>query len=581
MNELTNIVINGENANTLETMLFRGAGMVSGNNSSRLLLDYKAENPDAYWEIMNYIFGEKGIGITFLKLEMGSDVNSSSGTEPSVKRTQDERADVTRGAGYQLAADAKTINPDLSLDMLWWSEPVWVAEADDVYEARYKWYKETLDAAFETYAIKFDYVSTTQNERAYDENWIIYLSKTLKSEIDCPYDYSKIKIVAGDEVCTWIIADKMLGNEELLSAIDVIGSHYTSRSTEAAQSLAYEYGKELWFSEGSTSMSYAQGTYRFDEGGSGLDGLNGALDIANRNIMMYPNGRMTMCQYQPVVSAYYDGVTYCQKQFILASDPWSGYYMLDNGFFISLHFSQFMKKGWAFVDGASYADAKNGGDGHGLADSVYSYVTSTDTETGDYSTVITNTTSEPIAYNFTVSNLAKASSAVEVWETRGPDGGRYDENYFKKTDTITPISKGDTYTYSVVVKPSSIVTVSTIKLEETDYSNPNDSERTILSLPYTDDFEYFNYDENYLSSRGNAPRYTTDQGGAFEVRNIDGNNVVMQMITPELKAKEWGWTPDPTTNFGDDRWFNYSVSVDVTFAKSDNADSNYTGVGLR
>ena len=37
---------------------------------------------------------------------MGSDINSSSGTEPAVKRTPDEPADVTRGAGYQLAADA-------------------------------------------------------------------------------------------------------------------------------------------------------------------------------------------------------------------------------------------------------------------------------------------------------------------------------------------------------------------------------------------------------------------------------------------------------------------------------------------
>ena len=42
-----NIVINGGNANTLENMLYRGVGMVSGNNSPRLLLDYKAENPEA------------------------------------------------------------------------------------------------------------------------------------------------------------------------------------------------------------------------------------------------------------------------------------------------------------------------------------------------------------------------------------------------------------------------------------------------------------------------------------------------------------------------------------------------------
>lgn len=96
--------------------------MVTGNNSSRLLLDYKSEHPDRYNEILEYTFGKHGIGVNFLKLEMGSDVNSSSGTEPCVKRYEDEKADVTRGAGYQLAADAKKINPDLELDMLWWSD---------------------------------------------------------------------------------------------------------------------------------------------------------------------------------------------------------------------------------------------------------------------------------------------------------------------------------------------------------------------------------------------------------------------------------------------------------------------------
>lgn len=579
----TEIVIDGTKANTNETMLYRGAGMVSANNSSRLLLDYKAENPEAYWKILDYLFGDKGVGVTYLKLEMGADINSSSGTEPAVMRTEDEEPDATRGAGYQLAADAKTINPDLALDMLWWSEPLWVSSATDVYAARYKWYKGTLEAAYKTYGLKFDYVSTTQNERGSDTEWIKYLSKTLKSDTDCSYDFSKIKIVSGDEVCTWAIADKMLADKELLDAIDVVGSHYTSRSTENAQKLAYEYGKELWFSEGCTPMNYARGVYRFDENGSGLAGLNGTLDIANRIIMMYPNGKMTMCQFQPAVASFYDGVSYCHKQFILANDPWSGYYFLDSGFFMSLHFSQFMKKGWAFVDGACYADGKNGGDGHAIVESVYSYVTSTDTKTGDYSTVITNTTSEPITYNFTVSNLAKASSDVNIWETRGPNENSddYDENYFKNVQKITPVEKDGKYTYSVTVKPCSMITLSTLEIEQTEYVNPDESERKILALPYTDDFEYADYPENYLASRGNAPRYTTDQGGAFEVQNINGNNVLMQMITPEIKAKEWGGTPAPTTNFGDDRWFNYSVSADVTFAESDAPDSNYAGVGLR
>lgn len=575
------IVIDGDKANTNENMLYRGAGMVSGNNSSRLLMDYKTENPEKYQEILEYLFGDEGIGITHLKLEMGSDVNSSSGTEPSVKRYEDEDADVTRGAGFMLAADAKKVNPDLTLDMLWWSEPKWITDSDDVYAARYKWYKEILDSAYETYGLVFDYVSVTQNERSCDVDWIKYLASHLDSETDGAYDYSQIKLVGGEEVCTWNFALRMLRDEELMEAIDVVGSHYTSFSNANAQKLADEYGKELWFSEASSSMEYAQGSYRYDESGSGMANINGILDIANRIIGMYPNGKMTLYEYQPVISSYYDGVTYCQKQLISAQDPWSGYYMLDSGFFMSLHFSQFMKKGWAFVEDASYSDGVAGGDGHAIVDAVYSYMTATDLETDDYSTVITNTTSEPIVYEFTVKNLDKASSQVGVWETRGPDNGDYDENYFKLRENITPTEKNGEYTYSVTVKPYSIVTVSTVTPTRTEYENMDDSDRTVLELPYSDDFEYTDYAEDYLASRGYAPRYTTDEGGAFEVVNKDGNNVLMQKITPDIKAKEWGSTPAPTTNFGDDRWYNYSVSADVMLEQAEDSSKNYVGIGLR
>ena len=129
----------------------------------------------------------------------------------------------------------------------------------------------------------------------------------------------------------------------------------------------------------------------------------------------------------------------------------------------------------------------------------------------------------------------------------------------------------------MTVKPYSILTASTIDLTPAEYHKADASERTILELPYTDDYEYADYPADYLSSRGSAPRYTTDEGGAFEVEN----GMLVQQITPDLKAKEWGWTPDPTTNFGDDRWYNYSVSANVTYAPSENKESNYAGVGLR
>lgn len=55
----------------------------------------------------------------------------------------------------------------------------------------------------------------------------------------------------------------------------------------------------------------------------------------------------------------------------------------------------------------------------------------------------------------------------------------------------------------------------------------------------------------------------------------------MQMITPDIKAEEWGYTPLPVTNLGDDRWFNYSVSADVAISESNAPSDNYIGIGLR
>ena len=559
-------------ASLAENTRYKGFGLISANNSSRLLLDYKYEQPERYDEILNYLFGEDGLNISHIKVEMGADINSSSGTEPATMRSADEKADVTRGAGFQLAADAKKKDPDITLDMLWWSEPRWVTDSDDVYAAKYKWYRETLISAYETYGLKFDYVSATRNERACDPDWTIYLSGHLKSDSRTPYDFSKIKVVDGEAVCTWGISKAMLGNEKLLNAVDVVGSHYTSWSDADTKKLQREYGKEVWFSEASSPMSYAQGTYRYDGNGSGMGDINGALDIANRIITMYPGGGMTLYEFQPAVASYYSGATYTQKQLILADEPWSGYYLLDSGFYMALHFSRFIKPGWAFVDSACAADGKAGGDGHAVVDSTYSYMTCTDTETGDYSTVITNTTDTPINYTFDVTGTGKADSPVFVWETKGPSGGVWNENYLKLRETAVP----ENGSFIVTVQPYSMITVTTMETERGEF---REYESKLLELPYTDDFEY---SDEYLAARGGAPRYTTDEGGAFEVVSAaDGNKVLMQKITEETHAEEWGSTPSPVTNFGDDRWFNYSVSAEVMFADSGDPDRNSTAVGLR
>ncbi len=571
------IGIDGEKALTADCTLYEGLGFISANNSSRLLLDYKAENPEAYNELLEYVFGKDGMNISLLKIEMGADIDSSSGTEPAVKRSADEIADVTRGAGYQLAADAIKVNPDLEIDMLYWGIPAWVNKAEDSYAALYQWYKETIDALYDTYGVKVTYVTATQNEKFIDTEWIKYLSKALKSETDGRYDYSEIKIVAGESVSSWSIANLLVKDEELIDCVDVMSAHYTSWTNDNAIAMRDEHGKKVWFSEGSSPMSNAAEVYKYDGTGSGMSDINGMLDIATRITQAFAEG-MTMYEFQPAVSSYYDGVTYFPKQLITANEPWSGKYTFDTGFYMCLHFSQFIEKGWQMIDGACYGDGVAGGDGHAIVDSTYNYITYRNPETDDYSVVIVNNSAETISYEITVTNLAKSAEKVYVWQTKGPgENEDYFSNFFKKLGSVAPTEGENGMTYTVVVEPYSMMTLSTLDVEEKNYTD-RANEGKVLEYDYTDDFEYADYPDDYLASRGYAPRYTTDQSGAFEVSVTDSGNVLRQVITADIKAKEWAYSGDPTTNFGDDRWRDYTFSADVLI---DVQEESYVGIGVR
>lgn len=415
------VSIDGSTTNMDEGTVYRGLGVVTGNNSSRLLMDYKTENPESYWEIMNLLFKKDyGAGLTHVKIEFGTDVNSSSGTEPSIMRSADEEADVTRGVGFMFVADALSINPDITVDLLRWGEPKWITDAFSVsqeagFEARYKWYKAALDKAYETYGIKFTHISADANEAdKIDSEWIIYFADRLENETDECYNYGEIKIVASDEVGSWKIADEMMANEELRKAVDILGEHYNTWANEKVKTLNKVYNKEIWYTEGIASTNIAK--LSVTSNGSGINGTNGALDVCNRIINGYYNGRMTMYEYQPAVAAYYSGAKYFPKSLLNAQTPWSGYYEADCGIWTSAHFTMFIENGWRYIDSACYGDGK---EAHSISETTNNYMTVTDTETGDYTIVICNDSEWKRNYTFTLDNMIKADAPIYVWETRG------------------------------------------------------------------------------------------------------------------------------------------------------------------
>lgn len=94
-------------ANNVNGLTYKGFGLLSANSTSDLLMDYKAQNPEAYAELLQYLFGGKYPIMTHVKLEMGNDRNNSTGSEASTKRSRYEKANVLRNPGWQLAADAQ------------------------------------------------------------------------------------------------------------------------------------------------------------------------------------------------------------------------------------------------------------------------------------------------------------------------------------------------------------------------------------------------------------------------------------------------------------------------------------------
>ena len=236
--------------------------MLNGNSTSNLLLDYKAENSEAYWKMMQYLFGGEYPLFSNIKMEMGNDGNNSTGAEACTKRYEDEEADASRSPGFVMAADAKKINPDVKVSILRWEYPNWVkakADGTEKYAAIYKWYKETIFDAYEKYGYVVDYIDPDKNETGSPDGEIIkYFANALENETDFPSyfteeakkAYNNIKIVASDENKGLKIVPLMRSDSGVYDAVDAIGFHYRTNATSDYIAMADVDDKEVWYSEG-------------------------------------------------------------------------------------------------------------------------------------------------------------------------------------------------------------------------------------------------------------------------------------------------------------------------------------------
>ena len=555
-------------------LTYKGFGVLSGNATSSLLMDYKAEHPDVYWKLVETLFAGDRPMMNTVKVEMGNDRNNSTGPNVATMRDRDEYPAVTREPGFQLAADARRYNPRLHVSMLRWHAPTWVKTNDDVY----RWYKNTILAAYREYGFMVDSVNPDVNERTADLDWVTEFARRVRTdetgfEGNGPDDpnagfssererelFHRIKVITSDEEVTGTFGDDLVANAEYLRDIDVAAYHYSVEDDPHGNftRLADEFDKEVWNSEAQATFSCSadRPNNTNDDGagsrGTGIGGQNGPLEMANTLIKGFVESRRTCALYQPAIGSFYENMEYSYKELISARDPWSGWIYYDAGCAVLEHFAKFANLGWVDVDdrggerpiwraipAASGCEVGGNNPVNGARHGEPSYLTLAAPDGSDCSVVIVNDSAHEKHYRFAVdADLPAAGKPIAVWETKAArPGDPYDANWLRLGATLQPArytvheDAGDaardareTVEYDLTVEPWSMITATTLRLTEADVPRlPHTAEHTRAVLDedpergvlYADDFRYENVPDVTVF-KGDAAvdePYLTSRGG--------------------------------------------------------------------
>ncbi|GAA4801663.1 ricin-type beta-trefoil lectin domain protein [Olivibacter ginsenosidimutans] len=498
-------------------LTFDGIGAISAGASSRLLYDYPEPERS---QILDYLFKPNyGAALQLLKVEIGSDMNSTDGSEASHMRTPDE-LNGDRGYEWWLMAEAKKRNPDIKLYALAWGAPGWVGEfwSDKTMDYLLAW----LDLATKK-GFKMDYIGGW-NERGFDADWYIRFNKRLKAK------YPNIRLVGADAVHKpWAIATEMTKNQALRDAVDIVGEHsacgwrtpYTYCGTpDDARSLQ----KPLWNSEHS-SMGHDVG----------------AKPLARAFNRLYIDGRVTGNLSWALVSAWYASYPIGDTGLLLAEWPWSGYYSVAKSIWAHAHTTQFVRPGWQYLDGAC-----------GYLPTGASYVSLKSPANDQYSMII-ETIDAQASQKLTVDlPAALKDKTVYCWVT---DMNSSEANgYFINRGTL-PTHNGHV---ELTLEPGFLYTISTTTGQHKGTAQAKNRLSKRMKLPYSEDFEKY--------GAAKLARYFADVNGAFEIVAAGGGRkgyTYRQMVTQQ-PVSWWHGTMAPATLMGDPQWWgDYAVSVDA------------------
>jgi hypothetical protein len=503
---------------------FDGLGAVSAGGSTRLLVDYPEPQRS---QILDYLFKPGyGAALQHLKVEIGADGQSTDGSEPSHMRTPSDH-DSTRGYEWWLMTEARKRNPHIILEALPWAAPRWVGEnvagKETLYSERMAAYvADFIRTAKRDYSLDIAYAGIW-NERDYSIPYIKQLHALLRAR----HLATRIVCCDGD----WTIADAMLKDPDLAADIAVIGTHYPrdEQGKVSTTETARKIGMPLWSSEDQPNAGGGPIVSR--------DWPVGGRILSQTYNQNYLQGSMTSTEIWSPVTSYYDNLPAAGSGLMEANTPWSGHYEVKSTIWVTAHTTQFAQPGWRYLDSAS----------GNLPEKKGSYVSLRSKGGRNWSMILETVGAErPQTISFRVTG-GLAAASVHVWETNN-------SRNFEQVATLTPVRGTFEYTFD----PDSLYSLTTTSGQGKGLAQPPLA--APFPLPYLDDFEQ--------TPVGHAPKYLSDQDGAFEVRPCVGRSGRCLEQVVQAIPIAWAAMPDPYTLAGNADWQDYSVAADVRFLSS-------------
>lgn len=504
--------------------VFDGLGAVSAGASSRLLIDYPEPQRS---EILDYLFKPKyGASLQHLKVEIGSDVNSTDGSEPSHMRSSSDH-NYSRGYEWWLMQEARKRNPAITLDTLAWGAPGWVGDGKFFSKDMAEYVADFLQGA-QKQGLDVRYTGAW-NERKPDYAWV----KLLRTVLD--EHGLKTKIVCCDLTPysgMYTVLDAVNADSELARAVDVIGVHYPAEIPGIAPAAIQDSQRTVWSSEDQPNPGGGPFVSR--------EWARGGRILARRYNENYIKAHFTKTEIWSPITSYYDALAAPNSGLMYANTPWSGNYDVQSTIWVTAHTTQFVDPGWKYMDTASGYLPNDSGT------YVAIHAPEKANEPADWSVVLETTSANRVQHITLQVGKGLHKGTVFIWQTNAT-------RTFEKVATI-PVKNGE---IKYDFEPDSIYTVTTTTGQTRGITQPPPP--AAFPLPYADNFDTTEF--------GRSAKYLSDQDGAFEAVDCQGRGgrCLQQQITE--KPIPWGPRPNPFAIAGDIKWEDYKVGVEVLLPK--------------